>query len=393
MISFEQAKYIGNFGILKAPIGGEIEVNKKYIEISNGYEKEKIYLSEEHELTVEDGDEVFAGQPLTKRLIDGVYIRTVLNCRSKEGVCAKCYGRDLATGKDISVGEAVGTIAAQSIGEPGTQLTMRTFHTGGVAGNDITRGLPRVEELFEARNPKGQATISEIDGVVSISEERKNRLITVKNDEGDLATYKVQYNKRLKVEEGQEVEAGDPLTEGSLNPRELLEIRGIRSVQQYLLAEVQLVYRMQGVDINDKHIEVIIRQMLRKVTVEDAGDTSLLPGSLADIFTFEEENEKVLEENGVPATARPTLLGITKASLATDSFLSAASFQETTRVLTDAALKGKEDPLFGLKENVIIGKLIPAGTGLKRYSGKLKYDFDVDIEEDKTLDDIVELDE
>lgn len=392
LITYDQAKYIGNFGVLKAPISGEITVNSKYIEISNGYEKEKVYLSEDHELLVEDGDEVVANQALTQRLIHGVYIRTVLNCRSKEGVCAKCYGRDLATGNNISVGEAVGTIAAQSIGEPGTQLTMRTFHTGGVAGNDITRGLPRVEELFEARNPKGQAVISEIDGVVSISEERKNRLITVKNEDGDIATYKVQYNRRLKVDEGKEIEAGDPLTEGSLNPRELLEIRGIRSVQQYLLAEVQLVYRMQGVDINDKHIEVIIRQMLRKVTVEDAGDTSLLPGSLVDIFTFEKENEKVLEDNGVPATARPTLLGITKASLATESFLSAASFQETTRVLTDAALKGKEDPLFGLKENVIIGKLIPAGTGLKRYSGKIRYNYEADVIEDKTLEDVIEVD-
>jgi len=392
LISFDNSREIGYFGVLKAPISGEVVVTDKYIEISSGYEKSKLYLSEDHELLVSDGEDVYEGQSLTNRLIHGVYIRTVLNCRSKDGVCATCYGRDLATGKNISVGEAVGTIAAQSIGEPGTQLTMRTFHTGGVAGNDITRGLPRVEELFEARNPKGQAIISEIDGTVAITEERKNRVVTVKSEDGDIESYKIAYNRRLRVKDGQEIEAGDPITDGSLNPRELLEIRGIRAVQQYLLAEVQLVYRMQGVDINDKHIEVIIRQMLRKVSVDDAGDTALLPGALVDIFTFEEENEKVLAENGVPATARPTLLGITKASLATDSFLSAASFQETTRVLTDAAIKGKKDPLFGLKENVIIGKLIPAGTGLRRYSGKIKHGHEYDMDEEKTIEDIIGLD-
>ncbi|MDP2892349.1 MAG: DNA-directed RNA polymerase subunit beta' [Bacillota bacterium] len=301
--------------------------------------------------------------------IASVNIRTVLTCRSERGVCAKCYGENLATGGRVNIGEAVGIIAAQSIGEPGTQLTMRTFHTGGVAGEDITQGLPRVEELFEARKPKGLAVISEISGKVHITETKKKREATVSNDEGESEAYLIPYGSRLKpgIKDGAAVEAGDELTEGSIYPRDILKIKGVKGVQAYLLKEVQTVYRLQGVDINDKHIEVIIRQMMRKVQIEDAGDTELLPAELVDIFKFERENEAVLKNGGQPAVAKRVLLGITKASLATDSFLSAASFQETTRVLTEAAIKGKLDPLMGLKENVIIGKLIPAGTGLSRY--------------------------
>ncbi|MDK2821748.1 MAG: DNA-directed polymerase subunit beta [Clostridia bacterium] len=300
--------------------------------------------------------------------IKKVKIRSVLSCRTRYGVCRKCYGQDLSTGAEVEIGEAVGTIAAQSIGEPGTQLTMRTFHTGGVAGDDITQGLPRVEELFEARKPKGQAAIAEIDGVISgISEVKGRREIEITDANGEKFSYQVPFGSRLKVSVGDRVEAGDELTEGSVNPHDLLKVKGVRGVQIYLLREVQRVYRLQGVDINDKHIEVMIRQMLRKVKVEEQGDTNLLPGSLVDVFEFEEANKEVKENGGKPATARPVLLGITKASLATDSFLSAASFQETTRVLTEAAIKGRVDPLLGLKENVIIGKLIPAGTGISRY--------------------------
>ncbi|MEW6663233.1 MAG: DNA-directed RNA polymerase subunit beta' [Bacillota bacterium] len=299
--------------------------------------------------------------------LQSVKIRSVLTCKTRYGVCARCYGRNLATGKSVEIGEAVGIIAAQSIGEPGTQLTMRTFHTGGVAGDDITQGLPRVEELFEARKPKGQAIIAEADGTVRILEIKNRREVEITSDQGERFSYPVPYGSRLKVQEGDRVEAGDELTEGSVNPHDLLKVKGIRGVQLYLLREVQRVYRLQGVDINDKHIEVIIRQMLRKVKVEEAGDTALLPGGLIDVFEFEDENQRVLLGAGEPATAKAVLLGITKASLATDSFLSAASFQETTRVLTEAAIKGKVDPLLGLKENVIIGKLIPAGTGMSRY--------------------------
>jgi len=298
---------------------------------------------------------------------DSATIRSVLSCKTRYGVCRKCYGRNLATGRHVEMGEAVGIIAAQSIGEPGTQLTMRTFHTGGVAGDDITQGLPRVEELFEARKPKGQAIISENDGAVTIREVKGRREVEIVSDNDERMTYTIPYGSRLKVREGARVEAGDELTEGSINPHDMLKVKGIRGVQVYLLGEVQRVYRLQGVDINDKHIEVMVRQMLRKVKVEEAGDTSLLPGGLIDIFDFEDENTKVIAAGGEPAVARPVLLGITKASLATDSFLSAASFQETTRVLTEAAIKGKVDPLLGLKENVIIGKLIPAGTGMSRY--------------------------
>ncbi|MBX6723109.1 MAG: DNA-directed RNA polymerase subunit beta', partial [Dactylosporangium sp.] len=296
-----------------------------------------------------------------------VEIRSVLSCRSRYGVCAKCYGRNLAIGKLVDVGEAVGIVAAQSIGEPGTQLTMRTFHTGGVAGDDITQGLPRVEELFEARKPKGQAVIAEVDGIAEIAEKGGRREVRIVAEDGTYEAYQVPFGARMRVRSGDRVEAGDELTEGSVNPHDILKIKGVRGVQQYILQEVQRVYRLQGVDINDKHIEVIIRQMLRKVKVEEAGDTSLLPGGLVDVFELEEENERVREAGGEPATAKPVLLGITKASLATDSFLSAASFQETTRVLTEASTKGKSDPLLGLKENVIIGKLIPAGTGMARY--------------------------
>lgn len=296
-----------------------------------------------------------------------VPIRSVLTCKTRHGVCGRCYGRNLASGKAVEVGEAVGIIAAQSIGEPGTQLTMRTFHTGGVAGEDITQGLPRVEELFEARKPKGQAIIAEVDGTVRIVENRNRREIEIITDTAEVSSYAVPYGARIKVSEGEYVYAGDELTEGSINPHDLLRVKGLRAVQMYLLHEVQRVYRLQGVDISDKHIEVMIRQMLRKVKVEEAGDTGLLPGGLVDIFEFEDENAMAIENGGQPAVARPLLLGITKASLATDSFLSAASFQETTRVLTDAAVKGKSDSLVGLKENVIIGKLIPAGTGMMRY--------------------------
>ena len=307
-------------------------------------------------------------EKIEKAGITRVKIRSPLTCRSRHGVCRMCYGRDLATGELVNIGEAVGIIAAQAIGEPGTQLTMRTFHTGGVAGVDITQGLPRVEELFEARKPKGLAVITEISGVVRINESKKRREITVVDEENNISkTYLIPYGSRLKVRDGQWVQAGDELTEGSVNPHDLLKIKGIYAVQSYLLQEVQKVYRLQGVEINDKHIEIIIRQMMKKVKVEDPGDTSMLPGELIDMFKFEEENKKAIEKGLRPATGRRALLGITKAALATDSFLSAASFQETTRVLTDAAIKGKVDPLIGLKENVIIGKLIPAGTGLSRY--------------------------
>ncbi|HOV80627.1 MAG TPA: DNA-directed RNA polymerase subunit beta' [Bacillota bacterium] len=320
--------------------------------------------------------------------IGAVKIRSVLTCKTRYGVCVKCYGRNLATGHRVDIGEAVGIIAAQSIGEPGTQLTMRTFHTGGVAGDDITQGLPRVEELFEARRPKGQAVIAESDGFVEIREVKGRREAKVISDEGVEMTYQVPYGARLKVKSGDRVYAGDELTEGSVNPHDLLKIKGVQGVQIYLLQEVQRVYRLQGVDINDKHIEVMIRQMLRKVKVDEPGDTDLLPGGLIDIFEFEDENKRVMTRGGEPATARPVLLGITKASLATDSFLSAASFQETTRVLTEAAIKGKLDPLLGLKENVIIGKLVPAGTGMSRYRN-----IAVDVEEDDIhAEDIPEID-
>lgn len=301
--------------------------------------------------------------------VEKLQIRSVLSCRTRHGVCKKCYGRNLATGAFVEIGEAVGIIAAQSIGEPGTQLTMRTFHTGGVAGDDITQGLPRIQELFEARNPKGQAIISEIDGTVKEIREAKDRREIEVVGEAESKTYSVTYGSRIRVQVGQQIEAGDELTDGSIDPKEMLRIKGIRGVQNYILQEVQRVYRNQGVEINDKHVEVMIRQMLRKIRIVDAGDTTLLPGSFVDMHEYEEANREALLAGKEPAVARPVLLGITKASLETDSFLSAASFQETTRVLTDAAIKGKVDQLLGLKENVIIGKLIPAGTGMTRYRG------------------------
>ncbi len=305
---------------------------------------------------------------LTEVGVEEVWIRSAFTCNTRHGVCKKCYGRNLATGQEVEVGEAVGIIAAQSIGEPGTQLTMRTFHTGGVAGDDITQGLPRIQEIFEARNPKGQAVISEIEGVVvGINEGRDRQHEIVVQGEIESRTYTAPYTARLKVAVNDQVERGQELTEGSIDPKELIKVKDVTAVQEYLLKEVQKVYRMQGVEIGDKHVEVMVRQMLRKIRVIDAGETDVLPGSLLDIHQFTDANEKALLEGKLPATGRPVLLGITKASLETDSFLSAASFQETTRVLTDAAIKGKRDELLGLKENVIIGKLVPAGTGMQRY--------------------------
>ncbi|MBO4360309.1 MAG: DNA-directed RNA polymerase subunit beta' [Eubacteriaceae bacterium] len=315
-------------------------------------------------ITFAKADEIIAAE------IKKVSIRTVFNCHSKNGVCQKCYGTDMTTLKPVNIGEAVGTIAAQAIGEPGTQLTMRTFHTGGVAGaDDMTQGLPRVEELFEARMPKGAAIISEIDGVASLGENKKNmRTVTIQDNDGNVREYEIPFGETLLVREGSTVKAGDEITRGSINPNDLLAVKGIDGVQRYILQEVQKVYRLQGVQINDKHIEIIIRQMMRKYRVLTAGDTDLLPGSSVDRVEFEEANERVMKRGGEPATGERILLGITKAALATSSFLSAASFQETTRVLTDAAVKGKVDPLVGLKENIIIGKLIPAGTGIKAYT-------------------------
>ena len=322
---------------------------------------------------------------LAKKIVDAgvkrAYVRSVLNCKAKVGVCAKCYGENLATSREVNIGEAVGIIAAQSIGEPGTQLTMRTFHTGGVAGDDITQGLPRVEELFEARKPKGLATISEIGGTVSFNETQKRREVIVTNDElAEAKTYVIPFAARLKVKEGDVIEPGDLITDGPCNPHEILKIKGLEAVQEYLTQEVQRTYKLQGVDINDKHIEVIVRQMINKVKIEDAGETNMLMGTLVELYEFNKQNEEALAAGKNPATGTRILLGITKASLATDSFLSAASFQETTRVLTEAAIKGKVDPLIGLKENVILGKLIPAGTGMHQYS-------DVHIDEDKLPDD------
>ncbi len=319
------------------------------------------------------------GNPITQ-----VKIRTVLTCRSHMGVCAKCYGSNLATGQAVQVGEAIGIIAAQSIGEPGTQLTMRTFHSGGVAGGDITQGLPRVEEIFEARKPKGLAIITEFGGTATIKDTKKKREVIVTNNEtGETKAYLIPYGSRIKVVDGQELEAGDELTEGSVNPHDILKIKGVRAVQDYMLREVQRVYRLQGVEINDKHVEVIVRQCLQKIRVEEPGDSDLLPGSMVDALDFLELNEKLEEEGKELAVGSQVLLGITKASLATNSFLSAASFQETTKVLTEAAIKGKVDPLIGMKENVIIGKLIPAGTGMKIYRN---IKLDSDVNDDDTLD-------
>ena len=325
--------------------------------------------------------------------IEKVKIRTILTCKCKVGICAKCYGANLATGEPVQVGESVGIIAAQSIGEPGTQLTMRTFHSGGVAGGDITQGLPRVEELFEARKPKGLAIITEIPGVATINDTKKKREIIVNDPEtGDSKTYLIPYGSRIKVLDGQVLEAGDELTEGSVNPHDILRIKGVRAVQDYMIREVQRVYRLQGVEINDKHIEVIVRQMLKKIRIEEKGDTEFLPGTMVDVLEFEEVNEQLVAEGKEPATGEQIMLGITKASLATESFLSAASFQETTKVLTEAAIKGKVDHLVGLKENVIIGKHIPAGTGMKKYRD-VKLNTDIKMEDELDLEDDLNLDE
>ena len=328
------------------------------------------------------------GEPLKK-----IKIRTILTCRSHSGVCAKCYGANMATGEPVQVGEAVGIIAAQSIGEPGTQLTMRTFHTGGVAGDDITQGLPRVEELFEARKPKGLAIITEFAGTANINDTKKKREVIVTNHEtGESKAYLIPYGSRIKVMDGAELEAGDELTEGSVNPHDILRIKGLRAVQDYMIQEVQRVYRLQGVDINDKHIEVIVRQMLKKIRVEEAGDSEFLPGTNVDRLEFEDVNEKLVKEGKEPATGEQIILGITKASLATNSFLSAASFQETTKVLTEAAIKGKVDPLVGVKENVILGKPIPAGTGMRKYRD-IKLNTDMALDDELILDEDIDLDE
>lgn len=349
--------------------GGQV-IEPLYERLVGRLAAEKIVHPGTGKILVDHNEMIFEddAQAIVDAGIKEVWVRSVLTCQARFGVCVSCYGRNLATGYLVEVGEAVGIIAAQSIGEPGTQLTMRTFHMGGVAGDDITQGLPRVEELFEARKPKGQAIITEISGTVRMGENKGRREVTVVNSSDHEAhSYAIPFGSRMKVHEGDQVKEGDELTEGSINPHDLLRVLGLRGVQEYLLHEVQRVYRVQGVDINDKHIEVMVRQMMRKIKVEDAGDTTLLPGALVDRFEFEEQNAHVLSQGGTPAVAKALVLGITKASLATDSFLSAASFQETTRVLTEASIKGKRDPLLGLKENVIIGKLVPAGTGMARY--------------------------
>ncbi len=342
----------------------------------------EIIVAANHMVTPRRAKKVMAA--LAKMGRDSIKIRTILSCKSHIGICAKCYGSNMATGQPVQVGEAVGIIAAQSIGEPGTQLTMRTFHTGGVAGGDITQGLPRVEELFEARKPKGLAIIAEFGGYATIKDSKKKREITIADPEtGNSKTYLIPYGSRIKIQDGALLEAGDELTEGSVNPHDILKIKGVRAVQDYMIQEVQRVYRLQGVEINDKHVEVIVRQMLKKIRVEENGDSDMLPGILMDVLEFNDINEKLIAEGKEPATGKQVMLGITKASLATNSFLSAASFQETTKVLTEAAINGKIDPLIGLKENVLIGKLIPAGTGMKRYRN-------VQIEVEKPVEEEVE---
>lgn len=379
-------------GTDKGIVVSRIEDGKEIIEdlydrIEGRYAFETVRHPETGEIIVGRNDLIDSvkAEQIVRAGIQKLQIRSVLSCRARHGVCKMCYGRNLATGKKVEIGEAVGIIAAQSIGEPGTQLTMRTFHTGGVAGDDITQGLPRIQELFEARNPKGQAVISEIDGVIKeIRETKDRREIEVQGD-AETKVYAVTYGSRIRVYEGQHIEAGDELTDGSIDPKEILRIKGVRGVQNYILQEVQRVYRNQGVEINDKHVEVMIKQMLRKIRIVDPGDTKLLPGSFVDVHEYEAANREAIMAGEEPAVARPVLLGITKASLETDSFLSAASFQETTRVLTDAAIKGKVDRLLGLKENVIIGKLIPAGTGMSRYRN-IKVVSPLDEPEDEQAD-------
>lgn len=352
--------------------------------LTGRYSAEDIINPNNHEIIVEK--DTYMDSKLADKIeasgIKKVKIRSVFTCKSRHGVCSKCYGMNMATAQKIDIGESVGIIAAQSIGEPGTQLTMRTFHTGGVAGSDITQGLPRVEELFEARKPKGLAIVSEVSGTVKMEETKKKRSVSVITDSGEEVTYDIPFGSRIKVSNGDLISAGDEVTEGSINPHDILRIKGVQGVKNYLLSEVQKVYRLQGVDINDKHLEVVIRQMTRKIKIEESGDTELLPGTMIDIFDFEEENARVEASGGNAAQGRVALLGITKAALATESFLSAASFQETTRVLTDAAIKGKIDPLLGLKENVIIGKLIPAGTGMTRYRS-IKINTENEIQENQ----------
>ena len=357
-------------GLLLEPIRSDGEIIEGIVERITGRLASSDVVHPETDEVIVKKDELIKeeqAQEITEAGIEAVEIRTVLTCQTEDGVCQKCYGINLANGNLVNVGEAIGIMAAQSIGEPGTQLTMRTFHTGGVAGDDITQGLPRVEELFEARSPKGQAVVTELDGTANIVEKGNSYKAVIKTDEGRQKTYQLPYGSEIRISDGDRVEAGDKLTKGPLDPEDILNITGKREVQKYLLKEVQNVYRSQGVGINDKHIEVVIRQMMSKVKIKEAGETELLPGDLVDVFEFESQNEKALANNKEPATAIPQLLGITKASLNTESFLSAASFQETTRVLTESALEGKQDNLKGLKENVIIGQLIPAGTGMKRY--------------------------
>ncbi|RJX36682.1 DNA-directed RNA polymerase subunit beta' [Paenibacillus pinisoli] len=356
------------FSVSKIQDGKEV-IEDLYDRIEGRYAFETIRHPQTGEVIVNRSELIDSNKAdaIIEAGVERLQIRSVLSCRARHGVCKICYGRNLATGKHVEIGEAVGIIAAQSIGEPGTQLTMRTFHTGGVAGDDITQGLPRIQELFEARNPKGQAIISELDGVIKEIREAKDRREIEVQGEAESKVYAVTYGSRIRVAEGQHIEAGDELTDGSIDPKDMLRIKGIRGVQNYILQEVQRVYRNQGVEINDKHVEVMIKQMLRKIRIVDAGDTTLLPGAFVDIHEYESANREAIFAGKEPAVAKPVLLGITKASLETDSFLSAASFQETTRVLTDAAIKGKVDQLLGLKENVIIGKLIPAGTGMQRY--------------------------
>ncbi|MBU3157036.1 DNA-directed RNA polymerase subunit beta' [Clostridium estertheticum] len=366
------------------------EVIEQLVERLTGrYSAEDIIHPKTGKVIVPKGEymDINLAQEVQNSGVKKVMIRSVFTCKAKIGVCAKCYGMNMATSQKINIGEAVGIIAAQSIGEPGTQLTMRTFHTGGVAGSDITQGLPRVEELFEARKPKGLAIVSDVTGSVKMEDTKKKRVVIVIGDAGEELSYDIPFGSRLKVANGDRIEAGDEIIEGSVNPHDILRIKGVNGVKNYLSSEVQKVYRLQGVDINDKHLEVVVRQMTRKVKIEESGDTELLPGNLVDIFAFEDANSKVEAEGGVPAVGKISLLGITKAALATESFLSAASFQETTRVLTDAAIKGKIDPLLGLKENVIIGKLIPAGTGMTRYRTiKINTEDEVKVENENDLE-------
>ena len=386
---------------VKAFMDGKEEIESLQERITGRYVCETIYdkdgniiVKANHMVTPKRAEQVMKfgvnkdGGPITE-----VKIRTILSCKSHIGVCAKCYGANMATGEPVQVGEAVGIIAAQSIGEPGTQLTMRTFHTGGVAGGDITQGLPRVEELFEARKPKGLAIITEFGGTATINDTKKKREIIVTNHEtGESKAYLIPYGSRIKVQDGAELGAGDELTEGSVNPHDILKIKGLRAVQDYMIQEVQRVYRLQGVEINDKHIEVVVRKMLKKIRIEENGDSDFLPGTMVDTLDFEDTNERLIAEGKEPAVGEQVMLGITKASLATNSFLSAASFQETTKVLTEAAIKGKVDPLIGLKENVIIGKLIPAGTGMRKYRD-VKLDTELEMDDEITLEDFEELTE